>query len=457
MTLLPRTLAGRVLLILFAGLIVALTASVAIFAVERARAFDRINAWEVASRIGEYLRVPRGPPNPPREFGPRSRLVWREVDTIPAPPEKGRAVSDGLERELRRLLTESTGADPVAWMVTSPAERPPMEPNKGARMPPPFGAMRFDRGNAAIVTVALALPGGRNAIADAFVFQPAFQVPAEAWVSLVVLFTVTALFSLGAVRLALQPLRTLGDAAERLSRNIDEPPLRESGGSEMQAAARAFNRMQDRLRRHVQTRTAAFAAMSHDIRTPLTRMRLRLEALGPEARRKLAGDLGEIESIATSALAMARELAPDEAPSRVDLDALVKRLAADYIPLGAARIAPTGSCEPVAARPTALRRALVNLVENGLKHGGGDLTIEMSDSEGHADIRVCDRGPGIPEEHLGKVVHPFYRVESSRNRDTGGSGLGLAIAKDIVEAHGGELLLENRPSGGLCATIRLPR
>ena len=232
-------------------------------------------------------------------------------------------------------------------------------------------------------------------------------------------------------------------------------PLAESGATEIRGAARAFNRMQDRLRRHVNSRALAFAAMSHDIRTPLTRMRLRLESLGEEARAKLEGDLAEIEALARSALELTRGLSPDEPTAKVDVTDLARRLVADYAAMGSP-IALSGSVAPVAARPAALRRALGNLVDNALKYAH-DVGIDLRDDADHANIRVCDRGPGIPAEHLEKVLAPFYRVESSRNRETGGAGLGLAIAKDIVEGHGGELVLENRPEGGLCATIRLPR
>jgi signal transduction histidine kinase len=347
-------------------------------------------------------------------------------------------------QEFWRIAPRPDGADDAP-----PGGAPGGGPRPGRNFP---GGM--DR-NAEFVTVALELPGGRKALAETLVFQPSLQIPAEAWVSLLLLFAVTAIFSIWAVRLATQPVRMLAGAAERLSRNIDEPPLPEKGAAEIRAATRAFNRMQDRLRRHVNSRALAFAAMSHDIRTPLTRMRLRLESLAPEARARIEDDVAEIESIARSVLEVARELSSDEPMTRVDLPGLVRRLLEDYEQLGS-RITVTGSCAPVIARPAALRRALANLIENGIKYGE-EVAIELDDSADHAVIRVCDRGPGIPEEHLDKVVHPFYRVESSRNRDTGGSGLGLAITKDIVEGQGGELLLENRATGGLCATIRLPR
>jgi signal transduction histidine kinase len=467
---LPRTLAGRVLLILFTGLVVALAASLALFAVERARAFDRFAANDIAARIVENARSPAAAANPlaregaslrdggppheggsPREGGFRSRLGWREVASLGDPPSGAGEASRIFTSELKRLVSEGLGSDPVVWIATRSARRPPGNAGTNPRPPGPGG---FDRG-ATLVTVALDLPDGRKALAEAMSFQPSLQVSAEAWVSVLLLFAVTALFSIWAVRLALQPVRILADAAERLSRNIAEPPLPEEGGTEIRAAARAFNRMQDRLRRHVNTRALAFAAMSHDIRTPLTRMRLRLETLSPHDRGRIEEDLAEIEAIARSVLEATRELASEEAMEEVDLHALVRRVVDDQAQLGAS-VALSGTGVRVRGRAAALRRAVANLVENAIKYGA-EVAVELEASAEHALVRVCDRGPGIAAEHLDKVVHPFYRVEPSRNRDTGGTGLGLAIAKDIVEGHGGELVIENREGGGLCATIRLPR
>jgi signal transduction histidine kinase len=455
---LPRTLAGRVMLIIFAGLVVAHVASFALFEVERSRALDRFAANEVAGRIAEYSRMPASflvapsPPTPgagPRGGAMRQRLRWQEVDTLGEPLAGTTPPSPGFEGEVRRLLTDSMGEDPVAWVSTRELGRPD-------GMSPPQSTSRPDAPpRPRIVTVALKLPGGRQALAEAPVFLPTVQIPTQAWISIALIFVVTALFSIWAVRLAVQPVRMLSDAADRLSRNIDEPPLPEQGVREIQAAYRAFNRMQDRLKRHVNSRALAFAAMSHDIRTPLTRMRLRLETMDGDAKRKLEEDLAEIESLAQSALEVVRGLAHEEATARVDIDALVERLLKDYAPLSG-RIALSGQAPPVDARPGALRRALTNLVDNALKYGN-DVTIELDGTREHVSIHVCDRGPGIPAEHLLRVMEPFYRVEASRNRDTGGSGLGLAIAKDIVEGHGGELLIENRAGGGLCATVRLPR
>jgi signal transduction histidine kinase len=497
----PRSLTGRVLLIIFAGLVVAHVASFVLFEAERARALNRFAATEVAARIAEYVRtsstsgaVPSpsasgASPSRPGSFF-RSRLRWQDVEALGDPPAGSEGAAAAFSSELRRLLTEHFQEDPVVWISARDAQpgegpfgggprpdsrfeggrgeggrvafdrpprgEPPFDRNRSEFMvrPPGGGFAMFTQGSR-LVTVALKLPGGRQSLAETLVPKTSVQIPAEAWISIALIFVVTALFSIWAVRLAVQPVRMLADAADRLSRNIDEPPLPEKGAAEIRAAARAFNRMQDRLKRHVNSRALAFAAMSHDIRTPLTRMRLRLESLDERAKAKLADDVGEIEAIAKSVLEVTRGLSPDEKVVDVDLGALVRRLLADYEMLDA-KIGVSGSCAPVGARPTALRRALGNLIDNALKYGS-EVTVELAETREHVAVRVCDRGPGIPAQHLDKVTYPFYRVESSRNRGTGGAGLGLAIAKDIVEGHGGELLVENREGGGLCVTIRLPR
>ena len=443
---LPSTLAGRVLLIIIAGLVVAHVTSLILFDVERGRSLERFAASELATRIVDGARASPASaqaPSPPRAVGAprgRARLRWQDVEFLGEPPAGGEAAPSVFAAELRHSLSEALGADPVAWLALREVQRPERPAADGA----PGGVERvrnpvLER-SAKMITVALRLPGGRQAVVEAPLFLPTHQLPTEAWISIALIFVVTTLFSIWAVRVAVRPLR----------RNIDEPPLPEEGAVEIRAAARAFNRMQDRLRRHVHGRALAFAAMSHDIRTPLTRMRLRLESLGDEARDKLAGDVGEIEAIAKSALdADADPAVP------VDLRGLVARLLQDYSALGH-RVGVSGVAAPVDARPAALRRAIGNLVDNGLKYGR-QVEVAIEDTREHANVRVCDRGPGIPPEHLPKVVNPFYRVESSRNRGTGGTGLGLAIAKDIAEGHGGELLIENREGGGLCATLRLPR
>jgi len=454
--LVPRTLAGRVVLIIFTGLIIAHLASFWLFETERARAIERYAAADAAARITEYARNPVDVVGPPSRSSPRARIRWQSVADVGEAPAEGSPPSGSFSSELRRLLAENLGADPVVWISTREVPRPPPPPERVAKREAPPGALGPNvEGSSKWVTVALKLPDGRQALAETLLFQPSLQIPGEAWVSLGLLFFVTAIFSIWAVRLAVQPVRMLAGAADRLSRNIEEPPLAEAGAIEIRSAARSFNRMQDRLRRHVNSRALAFASMSHDLRTPLTRMRLRLESLGEEAKAKIAEDLDEIEALTTTVLDVTRGLAPDEPLASVDLEALAAKLASEYEGMGHA-LAIRGHARPIDVRALALRRALVNLIDNAFKYGR-DVVLELEDGPHWARLHVMDRGPGIPPAELEKVLYPFYRVEASRNRETGGAGLGLAIAKDIVEGHGGRLEVANRADGGLRVTLDLPR
>ena len=436
----PSTLAGRVLFIILAGLTVAHAAAFALFEAERSETVERYAAADAAARITEYARLPTDATAPPlaRPGAPRLRMRWQPVTAVGAPPYGEAKPSATFEKELRRLLSQSLGTDPVAWISARPAA---MSDAKA-------------EGSAKYVTVALKLPDG-EALAETLLVTPALGIPAEAWISIGLVFVLTLNFSIWAVQLAVKPLRMLADAAERLSRNIDEPPLAEKGADEIRSAARSFNRMQDRLRRHVNSRALAFAAMSHDLRTPLTRMRLRLEGLGEASKAKLEADLDEIEALATSVLEVTRDLAGDEPMRRIDLDELATRLVDDYAHLGHA-LAIRGSAAPIEARPLALRRAVVNVIDNAFKYGR-DVVFELEDGRSEVRLHVLDRGPGVPPEELEKILTPFYRIEGSRNRQTGGAGLGMAIAKDVVEGHGGSLEVANRPDGGLRVTFRLPR
>jgi len=465
---LPRTLAGRVLLIIFTGLVIAHLASFWLFETERARAIERYAAADAAARITEYARNPIDVVGPPSRSSPRARIRWQSVSDVGTAPAEGAPPSSTFTHELRRLLAENLGSDPIVWLSTREARR--LAPNPAARPGPENAVLERSapkreppgappgpplEGSTKWVTVALKLPDGRQALAETMLFQPSLQIPAEAWFSIGLIFIVTAIFSFWAVRLAVQPVRMLAGAADRLSRNIEEPPLAEAGAIEIRSAARSFNRMQDRLRRHVNSRALAFASMSHDLRTPLTRMRLRLESLGDEAKAKIEDDLDEIQALTTTVLDVTRGLAPDEPLVAVDVEALAAKLASEFEAMGR-HLTVRGRARFLDARALALRRALVNVIDNAFKYGR-DVVLELEDGAHSVRLNVLDRGPGIPLEELEKVLYPFYRVEASRNRETGGAGLGLAIAKDIVEGHGGRLEVANRSDGGLRVTLDFPR
>jgi len=197
--------------------------------------------------------------------------------------------------------------------------------------------------------------------------------------------------------------------------------------------------------------------MSHDLKTPITRMRLRTEMLEDEAARgKFAKDLDEMESMVSQTLDFMRDANSSEAVQRVDLMALIESLQTDYRDTGDTVEIEGGIDEPYPCRPHALRRCLTNVVDNAIRYGKR-ATVRVEEDAGRIAIRILDEGPGIPQGEIEKAFEPFFRGEASRSRETGGTGLGLGIARNIARAHGGELVLRNRPEGGLEATLTLPR
>ncbi len=253
----------------------------------------------------------------------------------------------------------------------------------------------------------------------------------------------------------LGPLRGLARAAERLGRGEEVGALPATGPSEMRALTEAFNRMQERLHRMVTDRTQMLAALGHDLRSPLTALRVRAEMVDDdETRERLLVSLAEMQDMVEQTLTYARGVWTTEDMATVEAGAFLEELAGTLEPpLPVARPA-----EPVMLRlrPATLRRALVNLIENARRYGG-EAEIALRATPEAAVIEIADRGPGIPPEALGRVFDPFVRIEGSRSRETGGTGLGLAIARSILKAHGGDVTLANRPGGGLVATVTLPR
>jgi signal transduction histidine kinase len=262
-----------------------------------------------------------------------------------------------------------------------------------------------------------------------------------------------------AVRLAVRPLTRLARAAEELDPNAKSPLLSEHGPAEVAHAAAAFNAMQERIASHVAERMQMLGAISHDLQTPITRMKLRTEFMDPSADRdKLAQDLNEVERLVREGVDYARSAhGKVEAPARVDLDAFLESLVYDYQDTGKAVSLEGGRAGALLTRPHALRRVLGNLVDNALKFAGAaEVRVEAPDGA-PLSVFVLDRGPGIPEAELDAVLQPFYRLESSRNRDTGGTGLGLAIAQQLAVVLGARLVLSNREGGGLSVELRIAR
>lgn len=252
-----------------------------------------------------------------------------------------------------------------------------------------------------------------------------------------------------------RPIRVFADAAERLGADPDAEPLTPSGPSEVRTAIHAFNDMQASLRDHMRRRTQTVAAIAHDLRTPLTRLRFRAEQAPEAVRDRMAADIEEMDALIAQAMAYVRGEATPERREGFDLAELAEDCAIGFSETGADVSFSNGAALAVEADPASLRRALANLIANAVKFGGA-ARVRALTVEGRAVILVDDDGPGLAESELETVFEPFQRAERSRSRETGGTGLGLTVARQAARAFGGDVTLTNRPGGGLTARLSLP-
>jgi len=259
---------------------------------------------------------------------------------------------------------------------------------------------------------------------------------------------------LSARRLA-RPIAVFAAAAERLGRDPGAPPIAIRGPREIAVAARAFNDMQSRLARYVSDRTAMVGAIAHDLRTPLTRLRFRAEAAPPELRAKMAADIAEMEAMISGALAFVLDANRPRERTRLELSSLLESLADEMSDTGLDVAVDRADRVVLEGDPIALRRLFNNLLDNAVKFGG-QARVGVFAELGFAVVEIEDDGAGLPPGELDRVFEPFYRRETSRSRETGGIGLGLAVVRSISRAHGGDAMLDNRPGGGLMATVKLP-
>jgi signal transduction histidine kinase len=298
-------------------------------------------------------------------------------------------------------------------------------------------------------------------IATRFIPPAPWRSPGFA-TAFIAMFLLGAPLILWAVHHLTAPIRTLAAAAEQLGRDVTNAPgLPEDGPTEIAASAIAFNTMAGRIRRFIEDRTFLLTAIGHDLRTPITRLKLRTEFLDDEEQQaKFRADLDELEAMVAATLAFGRDVAQSEGMAPIDLATLLRTLldeAADADPEAIGSLSYSGLEHlTVRARPLALKRALANLIGNALKYGNAARVRLGVERNSLARVDIEDDGPGIPAAELERVFEPFRRIETSRNRETGGTGLGLAIARNAIRAHGGEITLANRAGGGLVASVTLP-
>ena len=272
-------------------------------------------------------------------------------------------------------------------------------------------------------------------------------------------FLVTSLVVLGAAylfsRRLTMPFAQLAEGAERLGRDPGAPPLQITGASEARVAARAFNDMQERLRRYVEDRTAMIGAIAHDLRTPLTRLRFRIEGMPDDLKAKVAADLDQMEAMVSATLQFVRDATETSQRTKLELSSLLESIVDEMHDLKQDATMERSDKVVLEGDPIALKRLFTNLLDNAVKYGNR-ARVRVFRSGDSAVVEIDDDGPGVSPNDLDRVFEPFYRREPSRNRDTGGIGLGLAVVRTVARAHGGDATLQNRQGGGLTARVRLP-
>lgn len=473
--LLPRTLRGRFVLIMLVGVLSAQLASYVVWTSQvRSSQLEQLDelSRNVAFSVASTMRFFRSLPFEYRHIvldqlrnmgGTRFFVSVNErripVEDIGTGPEK-RLVVDNF----REILTAELNIDDVL-VEFSRAETlrvynnevllhdlPPrwgqhsllMEP-----LSPPILVVQMELGPDTWLYVATLLP-----VPDLF-NEHGWLSGERLLASLMVLLTVIGLALLG-IRSVTRPLARLSRAARQLGDDLDAPPLRESGPREVAATAAAFNRMQERIRDQVDERERLFSAISHDLKTPITRLRLRAEMLDdPIQRERFCASLDELDLLVKGALASVKGFDLHEEMAEVEPGALLAELA-DELTLQGGVVTLQGHAAALPAKPLAFKRCLANLLENAVFYGRR-AEVTLVDSPQRLTIAIRDHGPGIPEAQHERVFAPFVRLEPSRSRNTGGSGLGLGIARHIARAMGGDIALANHPESGLVVTLTLSR
>ncbi len=453
----PDTVGGQLLVLLLAALVATQALSVVLLTHERNRAVRAAAGAEAAGRAANLAlqldAVPSGLRSAILDAASSPLVRFRlgaEAETDHSSEDTGDLVS-----QIRSILGDQERAvladlHPLETMPPMPLADVPVAMR---RM---HAAMLAQGTDPVELTLSIGLADGNWLNGRTMFHRPGLQWSRGDLLPLGLMALAIGLVVWVTARRIVAPMQALARGADQLGRGLGAAPLLARGPRELRAATEAFNLMQDRLTRFVADRTRMLAALSHDLRSPLTAMRLRLEMLEEnEDTARLAALVDEMQVLTEATLDFARGEAGGEATLEVDLAALLRELTRDAA-FGDAR-AVLEPADPVLAevRPTALKRALRNLIDNAMRYGKG-AQVRLATEPGVAVITVTDKGPGIPENLIAKVFEPFARLDPSRSRDTGGVGLGLAIARTVVQAHGGTISLENRPEGGLLATIRLP-
>jgi len=457
----PGRLRAQLVLLVLATLALAQAVTLWLAFDERALAVRAALGLEAAGRAAALAWLVADAPRAMRPrilaaaSSPSARFTIDRMPVAdPSADARARALARRVEAALDPWPAGSVRAD-LHRLRDAPPPMAAMAPRMGRDMERMHRRMAEIQGRRALAELRLSIPldGG-----DWLNLVARFRRPAPQWAWPAVLGFALSALALGIVLwLALaritRPLAALAGAADRLGRGEQVAALPETGPEEARRLTAAFNRMQAHLTSMIEERTRLLAALGHDLRSPITALRVRAEMVEEdETRSRMIATLDEMQEMVEAVLAFARGIARSEPEERIELAPFLRELAED-----AQAPAPAEVPERlvVTARAGSLRRALRNLIDNAQRYGGG-AEVAARPVAGGVEITVADRGPGIPADQLDAVFEPFRRLEGSRSRETGGTGLGLAIARAVAQAHGGSLTLANRAGGGLVATLALP-
>lgn len=471
----PRTLRGRFVLIMLLGVLSAQIASYGIWSWQENR--DRLVRLDslshhLAESLAATVRYFSSLPyeyrhivlDQLRDMGGTRFFVSVNDHRIVLPHTSGGSVRNMVADNLRTGLVQELGQREMHIGFSRPSDLRVFNNEVPLAELPAHWAHRslaITPLSTPILVVQMPLEGG-NWLFVATSLPMAESLEDVAWlsgdqlfVSMVVLLMVIVL-SLWGIRWSTRPLSVLAKAARRLGDDLESPPLAERGPRELRDTAMAFNRMSERIRHQVEERERLFSAISHDLKTPITRLRLRAEMLDSlEQREAFVRSLDEMDQLVKGALASVKGLDLHETATAIDVDALVKGVMEELAVHEAASMHLEGHAGWLSAKPLALKRCLANLIENAIFYAQ-HVDIALHRDNERIVIGISDDGPGIPQAQRERVFEPFVRLEPSRSRHTGGSGLGLAIARHIVRAHGGDVHLDTSGQGGLTVRLTLP-
>lgn len=424
----PRSLFGRLVLILLAGLVAAHGLSFALLVYQRIETTRAVMSYYVGRDIASSVAILERMPVAERGEW-LERLERENYHYVLGPAPHGEPLRNGPALEVVASTRRALGDRYTIAATTAAPKRFDMQ-------------MKLTDGTPLTVEVK---PSG-------------LSMPPELPLIFAAQLIILAGFTWFAVRLVTRPMAQLAVAADSLGPDMQAQVLPETGPLEVVRAATAFNAMQGRIAGHLAERMQILAAVSHDLQTPITRMRLRADMLDDATQReKMLGDLRAMQMLVEEGIVYARNAhGIRETPCRTDLDALLASLVYDYLDAGHVVRLNGQLGRAVTTYPNAVRRIVTNLVDNALKFGDEVEIALQADGDERMRIAVLDRGPGLEPAELAAVFEPFYRVENSRNRETGGTGLGLAIVQQLATAMGGSVSLSNREGGGLAVRLALP-